>query len=374
MPEVSREQVLQALSTIVDPDFNKDIVSLGFVKDISINGGRVGFTIELTTPACPVKDEFKRRAETVVGRISGIDHVDVHMTSNVRTSQVHEGVRPIPGISNIIAVASGKGGVGKSTIAVNLAVAMAETGASVGLLDADIYGPSIPRMLGLVGSKPMVDEKKLHPLRNFGLKTMSIGFFIEEDQAMIWRGPMVAGALTQLLNDVVWGELDYLIIDLPPGTGDAQLTLAQSVPVTAAVMVTTPQDIALLDCQKGIAMFKKVKVPVLGIVENMSVFICPECGHESHIFAQGGADRLSRKYNTDCLAHIPLDIQIRQDSDSGAPITAAHPDSNQAEAFRALAGEVARRISLLSSAEPKERKADIPITLVAGQAGTNNKG
>jgi len=367
MPAITEKQVLQALSAIVDPDFNRDIVSLGFVKDVSISDGRIGLTIELTTPACPVKDQFKRQAESIIGRIPGVEHVDIRMTSNVKTSRLHQGVRPIPGISNIIAIASGKGGVGKSTIAVNLAVALAETGAAVGLLDADIYGPSIPRMLGLVGAQPMVDEKKLHPLHNFGLKTMSIGFLVEEDQAMIWRGPMVAGALTQLLNDVVWGSLDYLIIDLPPGTGDAQLTLAQSVPVTAAIMVTTPQDIALLDCQKGIAMFEKVQVPVLGIVENMSLFICPECGHESHIFASGGADRLSQKYNTQCLAHIPLDIQIRQDSDAGAPITAAHANSMQAELFRTLAGEVARRISMLSPAEPEQRTADIPIVSVTGK-------
>jgi len=366
MTAITEKQVLTALSAIIDPDFNRDIVSLGFVKGISINAGQIGFSIELTTPACPVKDEFRRQAESAVGRIAGVTRVDVQMTSNVRAKQVHEGVHPIAGISNIIAVASGKGGVGKSTIAVNLAVALAETGASVGLLDADIYGPSIPRMLGLAGSQPRVDEKKLHPLSNFGLKTMSIGFLVEEDQAMIWRGPMVSGALTQLLKDVVWGELDYLIIDLPPGTGDAQLTLTQSVPVTAAVMVTTPQDIALLDCQKGIAMFEKVGVPVLGIVENMSVFICPECGHESHIFAEGGADRLSRKYKMDCLAHIPLDIQIRQDSDAGTPITAAHPECNQAGVFRTLAGEIARRISMLSAAGPEQRKIDIPIVSVNG--------
>ncbi|MFQ5355392.1 MAG: iron-sulfur cluster carrier protein ApbC [Mariprofundaceae bacterium] len=357
MPAVTEKQVLTALSAIIDPDFNKDIVSLGFVKDIKISAGKVGFNIELTTPACPVKEEFKRQAETAVGQISGVDHVDVNMTSRVRTNAIHQGMTPVPGIRNIIAVASGKGGVGKSTIAVNLAVNLAETGAAVGLLDADIYGPSIPRMLGLTGEKPRVEDKRLQPLRNFGLKTMSIGFLVPENQAMIWRGPMVAGAIGQLLNDVNWGELDYLIIDLPPGTGDAQLTLSQKVPVTGAIVVTTPQDIALLDCQKGIAMFKKVNVPVLGLVENMSVFICPECGHASHIFARGGADQLGRKYNTDVLAHVPLDIQIRQNSDAGVPIVAAHPDSNQAAIFRKLAGEIARRLSMLE-AKPS---ADIPI-------------
>ncbi len=349
MSAVTENQVLTALSAIIDPDFNKDIVGLGFVKDISINAGTVEFTIELTTPACPVKEEFKRQAETVVGQIPGVESVAVNMTSRVRTNAIHQGVTPVPGIRNIIAVASGKGGVGKSTIAVNIAVALAETGAAVGLLDADIYGPSIPRMLGLSGEKPRVVEKKLQPLQNFGLKTMSIGFLVPEDQAMIWRGPMVSGAIGQLLNDVDWGELDYLIIDLPPGTGDAQLTLSQKVPVTGAVVVTTPQDIALLDCQKGIAMFNKVNVPVLGLVENMSVFVCPECGHASHIFARGGADQLGRKYNTEVLAHVPLDIQIRQDSDAGAPIVAAHPDSTQAAIFRKLAGEIARKLSMLEA-------------------------
>jgi ATP-binding protein involved in chromosome partitioning len=357
MSEIKQEDVLRALSTIVDPDFHRDIVSLGFVKDIRIHGKRIAFTIELTTPACPVREDFRRQAEAVVRNLPGVRHVDVHMTSRVRTNVVHQGVHPIPGIKNIVAIASGKGGVGKSTVAVNLAAALAQTGAAVGLLDADIYGPSIPRLLGLAGRKPRVENKRLLPLRNFGLKTMSIGFLVGEDQAMIWRGPMVAGAISQLLNDVAWGELDYLIIDLPPGTGDAQLTLAQKVPVTGAVVVTTPQDIALLDCQKGIAMFRKVKVPILGIVENMSVFICPACGHESHIFASGGADRLGERYHADVLAHVPLDIQIRQDSDAGTPIVVTHPDSGQATVFRDLAGEVARRLSML---EEKPR-IDIPI-------------
>lgn len=363
MSAIKQEDVLRALSTIVDPDFHRDIVSLGFVKDIRINEDRVAFSIELTTPACPVREDFKRQAEAVVREIPGVGQVEVSMTSRVRTNVVHQGVHPIPGIKNIVAVASGKGGVGKSTVAVNLAAALAQTGAAVGLLDADIYGPSVPRLLGLAGRKPQVGNKRLLPLRNFGLKTMSIGFLVGEDQAMIWRGPMVAGAINQLLNDVAWGELDYLIIDLPPGTGDAQLTLAQKAPVTGAVVVTTPQDIALLDGQKGIAMFRKVKVPILGIVENMSVFICPSCGHESHIFASGGADQLGEKYHADVLVHVPLDIQIRQDSDAGTPIVVAHPDSGQAMIFMDLAGEVARRLSML---EEKPR-IDIPIVATTAE-------
>lgn len=357
MSAVTEKQVLEALGQIVDPDFGKDIVTLGFVKDVAIESGKVAFTIELTTPACPVKEEFHRQATELVGTIDGVTDVQVNITSNVQ-AQAHPGKQAIPGIRNIIAVASGKGGVGKSTTAVNLAVALAQTGARTGLLDADIYGPSIPRMMGLDGRKPRVKDKTLLPLGNYGVTTMSIGFLVPEEQAVIWRGPMVSGALTQLLNDVAWGELDYLVIDLPPGTGDTQLTLTQNVPVTASVIVTTPQDIALSDARKGIAMFRKVNVPVLGIVENMSVFICPHCGEESHIFSQGGAERLAEENDTRVLAHIPLDMQIREDSDGGTPIVAAHSDSEQAAAYRTLAGEVARHISVLNS-----RKVDIPIVM-----------
>jgi len=281
----------------------------------------------------------------------------VNITSQVQGSKGGAG-KNIPGIKNIIAVASGKGGVGKSTTAVNLAVALAQTGARVGLLDADIYGPSIPRMMGLAGKQPRMKDKTILPLGNFGVTTMSIGFMVPEEQAVVWRGPMVAGALTQLLNDVAWGHLDYLVIDMPPGTGDAQLTLSQTVPVTGSVIVTTPQDIALADARKGIAMFNKVNIPVLGLVENMSVFVCPHCGEASHVFAEGGAARLAEENNAKVLAEIPLDIKIRETSDAGTPIVAAHPDSPQAEAYRKLAGEVARNISILNA-----RKVDIPVVM-----------
>jgi len=356
---VKEQQVLDALRAIQDPDLSRDIVSLGFVKDVVIEGGRVGLTIELTTPACPVKEEFQRQAVTLVRAIPGVTEVKVNMSSRVRAHGRSE-TQLIPGIRNIVAVASGKGGVGKSTTAVNLAVALAATGARTGLLDADIYGPSVPRMLGLAGRQPKVVEGKLRPLINFGVSTMSIGFLIGEDDAMIWRGTMVAGALGQLLSDVHWGELDYLVVDLPPGTGDAQLTLVQQVPVSGAVIVTTPQDIALLDARKAIAMFRKVNVPVLGIVENMSVFICPHCGGESHIFASGGAERLGLEQKADLLGSIPLDIQIREDADAGVPIVAAHGNSPQAAAYRELAGAVARRISVLAS-----RRIDIPVVAQA---------
>ncbi|MDT8377080.1 MAG: iron-sulfur cluster carrier protein ApbC [Mariprofundaceae bacterium] len=259
------------------------------------------------------------------------------------------------GIKNIIAVASGKGGVGKSTTAVNLAVALARSGAKTGLLDADIYGPSIPKMMGLAGRQPDVKDRTIFPLENYGVKTISIGFMIEEEQAMIWRGPMVSGAVMQLLNDVAWGELDYLVVDLPPGTGDIHLTMVQQVPVTAAVVVTTPQDIALLDCRKGIAMFDKVNVPTLGIVENMSTFICPHCGESTHIFAEGGADKLGGLHGVDVLAKLPLDITIREMSDAGTPITAARPDSEHAKAYLDLADTVMKKVALLD-----KRQVNIP--------------
>ncbi len=275
------------------------------------------------------------------------------------TKQVNPNAKqPIKGIKNIIAVASGKGGVGKSTTAVNLAVAMAQQGHQIGLLDADIYGPSIPNMMGLKGRKPEVDatSKILYPLENFAVKMMSIGFLIDDDQAMIWRGPMVAGALGQLLKDVAWGELDVLIIDMPPGTGDAQLTLSQTVPVTGAVVVTTPQDIALIDCKKGIQMFDKVHVPTLGIVENMSVFICPHCHTESHIFDQGGAESLSSQFNTDIIAKIPLNMDIRQHGDAGSPIVAANPESKEAKLYQNMATTVMQKINTLN-----KRKITIPV-------------
>jgi len=355
VPMLTETDILNALSNIIDPDFNKDIVTLGFVKNITINGGIVAFTIELTTPACPIKEEFRRQADEAVSTLPGVSEINITMSSKMTPSRSKEA---IAGVANIIAVASGKGGVGKSTTAVNLAVAMAQTGARVGLLDADIYGPSIPRMMGLAGYKPDIDydKKTFYPLENYGVKTISIGYLVEENQAMIWRGPMVSGALSQLLTDVVWGELDYLFVDMPPGTGDVQLTLTQKVPVTGAVMVTTPQDIALLDCRKGIEMFKKAGVATLGIAENMSQFICPHCGESSPIFAEGGADRLSQEYNTSVLVHIPLDISIREKSDEGTPIVAAAPDSEQAKVYHTLAGEVARKISILNS-----RKIDIPV-------------
>lgn len=260
------------------------------------------------------------------------------------------------GVKNIIAVASGKGGVGKSTTAVNLAVSLAQTGAKVGLLDADIYGPSIPRMMGLADRQPEVTDRVFHPLENYGVKTISIGYLVKDDQAMIWRGPMVTGAMMQLLNDTAWGELDYLVVDMPPGTGDIHLTLVQNVPLTAAVVVTTPQDIALLDCKRGIAMFDKVHVPTLGIVENMSAFICPHCGETTHIFSTAGPDKLAQENNVEILAKMPLDLSIREMSDAGTPIAAALPDSKEAGLYRQLAEKVIEKVTTLN-----KRKITIPV-------------
>jgi len=291
-------------------------------------------------------------------RLQILDKDEAMAHKNVITAPSETAEDGLKDVKNIIAVASGKGGVGKSTTAVNLAVALAQSGAKVGLLDADIYGPSVPRMLGLSDKKPEVnvDDKQFYPLQNFGVKTMSMGFLIGEEQAMVWRGPMVAGALAQLLSDVKWQELDFLIVDMPPGTGDAQLTLSQKVKLAGAVVVTTPQDIALLDCRKGIEMFNKVHVPTLGIVENMSQFICPHCGESSPIFSEGGADRLSEEFKTEVIAHVPLDMQIRKDGDDGAPIVAAHPDSEQAAIYRALAETVKSKVDSLN-----RRKVSIPI-------------
>ncbi|HXH64689.1 MAG TPA: iron-sulfur cluster carrier protein ApbC [Mariprofundaceae bacterium] len=352
---ISEAQVQSVLKQLVDPNTTKDFIATRSVKNIKIAGDDVSLDVELGYPG---KSQFEPIRRQVVQALkqAGAAGVSVNIRSRVVPHAVQRGVKLIPGIKNIIAVASGKGGVGKSTTAVNLAVALAQTGARTGLLDADIYGPSVPSMMGLGGRRPQVEENTMLPLANFGVLTMSIGYLIDEDQAVIWRGPMVSSALMQLLTDVRWGELDYLIVDMPPGTGDIQLTLAQKIPVTGAVVVTTPQDIALLDCRRGIEMFKKVQVPTLGIVENMHVFICPHCGEASHIFAEGGAEKLAATYQTDIVARVPLDIRIREDGDAGTPIVAAHPDSEQAAIYRDMAGAVARKISVLN-----RRKIEIPV-------------
>jgi ATP-binding protein involved in chromosome partitioning len=348
MPAPSEQQVLSALATIVDPDLGRDVVSLGMIKELVISpAGEVGFTFELTTPACPVRDRFKTQAEEAVGALTGVSAVAVRMTANVRPGFLRQASEMLPGVKQTIAVASGKGGVGKSTVAVNLAAALHQSGARVGLLDADIYGPSVPGLTG-VHDQPKVVDQKLQPLHAYGLSLMSIGFLGGGDKAMIWRGPMVSRAIQQMMGDVSWGELDYLVIDLPPGTGDASLTIAQSIPLTGVAIVATPQDLALDIAVKALQMFRSLNVTPLGLVENMSWYICPECGHEHHVFGHGGAERAAHRLGVPFLGAIPLHEDIRVESDGGAPIVVSKPDSPGAKAFRDLASQIAARTSIQS--------------------------
>ncbi len=338
---------MAALSTVKEPELGRDLVSLNMIKDLTLSGSQVSFTVELTTPACPLKDRIEREAREAVMRVPGVEQVDMKLTSNVRAHNLASAQGGIPGVRNIIAVASGKGGVGKSTVAANLAVALAQSGAKVGLLDADIYGPSIPILMG-VTDKPRESDGRFIPPVQHGVKVMSIGFFLDLNTAVVWRGPMVGKALQELLRGADWGELDYLVVDLPPGTGDAQLTLCQSVPVTGALIVTTPQDVALSDVLKAIAMFEKVKVPVLGLVENMSYFICPHCEHRTEIFKYGGGRAAAQRLNIPFLGEIGIDPAIPVGGDAGEPLVVKAPDSPQAKQFHEVAGQVAARVSMLN--------------------------
>ncbi len=341
---LSEADVRAALGALVDPNTGKDYVSARCVKSIKLDGADVQVDIELGYPG---KSQFDpiRRSMIAALKQAGAANVTVRVSAKVVSHAVQRGVKLVPGIKNIIAVASGKGGVGKSTTAVNLALALAAEGASVGILDADIYGPSQPTMLGIAGRPESKDGKSLEPMMGHGLQAISIGFLIDVDTPMVWRGPMVTQALEQLLKDTNWRELDYLIVDLPPGTGDIQLTLAQKVPVTGAVIVTTPQDIGLIDARKGLKMFEKVGIPILGLVENMSIHVCPKCGHESHIFGSGGAQRMCQDYGTELLGQLPLDESIREQADSGKPTVVADPDGRAAEIYRRIARRCAVRIA-----------------------------
>jgi ATP-binding protein involved in chromosome partitioning len=342
---LSELQVQTALKEVVDPNTGKDLVSGRCAKNIKIDGADVSLDVELGYPAKSQIEMIRKLVIDKLKAIPGIGNVSANVYQKIVTHTVQKGVKLVSGVKNIIAVASGKGGVGKSTTAVNLALALAAEGASVGILDADIYGPSQPQMLGISGQPESVDGKKLEPMTAYGLQAMSVGFLIDPDTPMVWRGPMVTQALTQLLGDTNWQDIDYLVVDLPPGTGDIQLTLAQQVPVTGAVIVTTPQDIALLDAIKGLKMFEKVGIPILGIVENMSIHICSKCGHEEHIFGSGGAERMSKDYEVEVLGALPLDINIRQQVDSGRPTVVAEPDSRVAEIYRTIARRVAIKIA-----------------------------
>ncbi len=361
-PSPSPADVLDALRPIVDPDFGKSIVDLGFVKEIRVDGGDVSFAIELTTPACPVKAEFEKTARERVLALAGVENVEVRMTAQTRGRDLSAGAPlsdVLPGVKNTVAVASGKGGVGKSTAAVNLALALAESGAAVGLMDADVYGPSLPLLTGVSG-RPRTVEKRILPHEGYGMKLMSMGFFVSKDTPVIWRGPMVHGLVRQFLTEVEWGELDYLIIDMPPGTGDAALTLTQQAPLSGAVIVTTANDLSLIDARKGLAMFRKVEVPVLGILENMSYFTPPDLpDRKYHIFGEGGGKRVAEELGVDFLGEVPIDPRIVEGGDKGRPILVHAPESVAAAAFRSLAGDVARKLAMLSSQAPALADANI---------------
>lgn len=343
---ITKEQVESAIKTYVQPHLQKDLVSAKCIKDIAIDGDAVSVTVELGFPAKSIMDGIATEVKKAIeSGLSGAK-ATVKISSKVVAHSVQKALKPIDNVKNIIAVASGKGGVGKSTTAVNLALALSIEGARVGILDADIYGPSQPRMLGVSGKPESKDGKTLEPMMSYHLQAMSIGFLIDEETPMIWRGPMVTQALEQLLNDTNWSDLDYLVIDLPPGTGDTQLTLAQKVPVSGAIVVTTPQDIALLDARKGFKMFEKVEVPVLGIVENMSIHICTKCGHEEPIFGEGGGQRMASEYGVDFLGGLPLDKRIREETDSGKPTVVAEPDARISMIYRDIAMKASAKLSL----------------------------
>jgi ATP-binding protein involved in chromosome partitioning len=346
MSQLTEELVLSSLRQIIDPDLQKDIVTLGFIKDLKIDGGEVSFRIVLTTPACPVKEQMESEATEIVSALEGVQNVKVTMDAEVPQGRGIKNNVAIPGVKNIIAVSSGKGGVGKSTVAVNLAVALAQIGAKVGLMDADVYGPNVPIMLGAAGTQPEVRGNQLIPTEAHGIKMISMALLVPPDKPMILRGPMLHGVVRQFLSDVNWGELDYLIVDMPPGTGDVQLSLAQLVPVQGAVLVTTPQEVSLADVRRAVKMFETVNVPVLGVIENMSYFIAPDTGNRYDIFGKGGGHKLAAEYNLNFLGQVPIGFEVREGGDRGVPVVILAPDTEQSAAFRKVAEEVARQVSI----------------------------
>ena len=351
--------VLDALKIVQDPDLHRDIVSLGFIKDLSINSGRVSFTIELTTPACPVKDQMRDQARAAVMGLSGVTDVDVRMSARVREAMAGDGTRAsIPGVKNIIAVGAGKGGVGKTTVAVNLALALARSGSKVGMIDGDIYGPNVPIMLGLK-TQLTTDGQKILPAERYGLQVVSMGFMTTDDAPIIWRGPMLHGALQQFFREVRWADLDYLVVDMPPGTGDVALTLSQTVPVAGAIIVTTPQVVSLADSRRAAAMYRKLNIPTLGIVENMSYFVCRNCNHEADIFGHGGGEQMAAELKIPFLGRVPIYQPIREGGDTGVPVLISEPDSPASQAFIAAAERMAAQVSIASYNRPT-----IPLTVV----------
>ena len=357
----TQQQILDALTAVTDPNTGKDFVSTKALKNLQLSGADVSFDVELGYPAKSQIAGLRKTLIAATKAVSGVGNVSVNVSFKIASHSVQRGVQLLPNVKNIIAVASGKGGVGKSTTAVNLALALAAEGASVGLLDADIYGPSQPMMMGIEGRPESVDGKNMEPMENFGIQVMSIGFLVAQDEAMIWRGPMATQALEQLLRQTNWRDLDYLIVDMPPGTGDIQLTLSQRVPITGAVIVTTPQDIALLDAKKGIKMFEKVGVPILGIVENMAVHICSKCGHTEHIFGADGGKKMAADYKMDYLGALPLDMQIRLQADNGRPTVVADPDGDVAAIYKAIA----RKMAITVAAKAKDFSARFPTIKIS---------
>jgi len=357
--QVDQARVLDALKVVRDPDLNRDIVSLGFIKDLRLDEGRVAFTIELTTPACPVKDQMRDQARAAVMQIAGVTSVEVNMSARVREAVGSDGPRQsIPGVKNVIAVGAGKGGVGKTTVAVNLAIALSKCGGKVGMIDADIYGPNVPIMLGLK-TQLTTDGQKIVPAEKYGLQVISMGFLTQDDAPIIWRGPMLHGALQQFFREVAWKNLDYLVVDLPPGTGDVALSLSQTVPVAGAIVVTTPQQVSLADSRRAVAMYKKLNIPTLGVIENMSYFVCGDCGHEADIFGRGGGEEMASTLGVPFLGRIPIYQPIREGSDAGVPLLISEPESPAGRAFMAAAERAAAQVSIASYNRPT-----IPLTVV----------
>jgi ATP-binding protein involved in chromosome partitioning len=358
---VDRDAVLNALRVVVDPDLRRDIVSLGFVKNVGIDAGRVSVTIELTTPACPVKDLMREQATTAIRALPGVTDADVSMTAQVRSVTAPEAGRPpVPGVKNVIAVGAGKGGVGKTTVAVNLALALARCGSRVGILDGDIYGPNVPIMLGLQ-AQLTTDGKRIVPAEKYGVQVVSVGFLTNDDAPVIWRGPMLHQAIQQFFREVAWKDLDYLIVDMPPGTGDVALSLSQTVPVVGSVVVTTPQQVSLSDSRRAVRMYQKLNIPTLGIVENMSYYACTNCHHEADIFGHGGGEKLATDMGVPFLGRLPLYQPIREGSDSGVPLVVGEPASTAAKSFLTVAERMAAQVSIAAHKSAEANKGKIPL-------------
>ena len=362
MATPDRDAILKALTVVVDPDLRRDIVSLNFVKDVVVDDGRVAFTIELTTPACPVKDQMRDQAVAAVQALPGVTSVDVQLSAKVRSvSAPEKGGPPLPGVKNVIAVGAGKGGVGKTTVAVNLALALARCGSRVGILDGDIYGPNVPMMMGLNTQLTTDNQRRIVPAEKHGVQVISIGFMTKDDDAIIWRGPMLHGAIQQFFKEVAWHDLDYLIIDMPPGTGDVALSLSQTVPVVGAVVVTTPQQVSLADSRRAIRMYQKLNIPTLGLVENMSYYSCTNCHHEADIFGHGGGEQLAKDMAVPFLGRLPIYQPIREGSDIGVPLVVAEPASSAAKAFLTVAERTAAQVSIAAHAAAEKNRGKIPL-------------